>query len=252
MFEPLALRLLKQAALFLTQLGSHRPSRNGLTQREDVGSSPRMGSHWSQILIPSNSGLLSSALKSLAGSSAQKKASSLWLAGCNISREMHKAASDAWLPEGTPACRGKKRVPQSRFSLWRLFLSPFLYIYIEREIYRYTYTYKIRYELALNVVRIKMNISALVTMCLGSWSFWHLRGFPGGVDGKKKKIYLQWRRPEFNPWLRKIPWRRKWQHTPIFLPGESHGQRSLAGYSPWSPKELDMSDRLTQGHGPHH
>ena len=32
-----------------------------------------------------------------------------------------------------------------------------------------------------------MNISALVTMCLGSWSFWHLRGFPGGVDGKKKK-----------------------------------------------------------------
>ena len=76
-FEPLALRLLKQAALFLTQLGSHRPSRNGLTQREDVGSSPRMGSHLSQILIPSNSGLLSSALKSLAGNSAQKKASSL-------------------------------------------------------------------------------------------------------------------------------------------------------------------------------
>jgi len=39
------------------------------------------------------------------------------------------------------------------------------------------------------------------------------------------------RRPGFDPWVRKISWRRKWQPTPIFLPGESHGQRSLAGYS---------------------
>ena len=37
----------------------------------------------------------------------------------------------------------------------------------------------------------------------------------------------------FSPWVGKIPWRRKWQRTPAFLPGESHGQRSLAGYSPW-------------------
>ena len=36
----------------------------------------------------------------------------------------------------------------------------------------------------------------------------------------------------FDPWVRKIPWRRKWQPTPVFLPGESHGRRSLAGYSP--------------------
>ena len=41
------------------------------------------------------------------------------------------------------------------------------------------------------------------------------------------------RRPGFDPWVGKIPWRRKWQPTPIFLPGKSHGQRSLAGYSPW-------------------
>ena len=41
----------------------------------------------------------------------------------------------------------------------------------------------------------------------------------------------QHRRPGFNPWVGKIPWRRKWQPTPVFLPGESHGQRSLAGYS---------------------
>jgi len=37
---------------------------------------------------------------------------------------------------------------------------------------------------------------------------------------------------EFDPWVRKIPWSRKWQPTPVFLPGESHGQRSLEGYSP--------------------
>ena len=43
-----------------------------------------------------------------------------------------------------------------------------------------------------------------------------------------------------------IPWSRKWQSTPVFLSGESHGQRSLAGNSPWGPKELDMTERQTQ------
>ena len=38
------------------------------------------------------------------------------------------------------------------------------------------------------------------------------------------------------------PWRRAWQPTPVLLPGESHGQRSLAGYSPWGHKELDMAE----------
>ena len=46
----------------------------------------------------------------------------------------------------------------------------------------------------------------------------------------------------FSPWVMKIPWRRSWQPTPIFLPGESHGQRSLAGYSPWGHKESDMTE----------
>ena len=43
-------------------------------------------------------------------------------------------------------------------------------------------------------------------------------------------------------------WRRKWQPTPVFLPGKSHGQRSLAGYSPWGHKELDTTERLTHTH----
>ena len=48
----------------------------------------------------------------------------------------------------------------------------------------------------------------------------------------------------FDPWVRKIPWRRKWQSTPVLLPGKSHGHRSLVGYSPWGRKELDMTERL--------
>ena len=46
----------------------------------------------------------------------------------------------------------------------------------------------------------------------------------------------------FEPWVRKIPWRRQWQPTPVFLPGESHGERSLASYSPWGGKESDMTE----------
>ena len=46
----------------------------------------------------------------------------------------------------------------------------------------------------------------------------------------------------FNPWVRKLPWRRAWQPTPVFLPGEFHGWRSLRGYSPWGHKESDMTE----------
>ena len=58
-------------------------------------------------------------------------------------------------------------------------------------------------------------------------------------------IRLQCRRPGFNPWARKIPWRRKWQPTPVFLPAEFHGQRSLVGYSPRGLKKSDMTEWLT-------
>ena len=50
--------------------------------------------------------------------------------------------------------------------------------------------------------------------------------------------------PGFDPWVGKIPWRRKWQPTPVFLLGESHGQRSLAGYSPRGRKESNTTERL--------
>ena len=46
-------------------------------------------------------------------------------------------------------------------------------------------------------------------------------------------------KPRFDPWVRKIPWRREWQPTLVFLPGDSHGQRSMVGYSLWVCKESD-------------
>ena len=50
------------------------------------------------------------------------------------------------------------------------------------------------------------------------------------------------RRLRFDPWVRKIPWKRKWQSTLVFLPGKSHRQRSLAGYSPWGHSQTWLSD----------
>ena len=55
-------------------------------------------------------------------------------------------------------------------------------------------------------------------------------------------------RTMFDPWLGKIPWRGKWQPTPVSLPGKSHGQRSLAGFSPRDHEELDVTEHAcTQG-----
>ena len=64
---------------------------------------------------------------------------------------------------------------------------------------------------------------------------WWLRGY---------SVCLECGRPGFDPWVGKIPWRRKWHPTPVFLPGESHGGRSLVGYSPWGHKESDTIERL--------
>ena len=55
---------------------------------------------------------------------------------------------------------------------------------------------------------------------------------------------LECGRPGFDPWVGKIPWRRNWQPTPVLLPGESHGGRSLVNYSPWGRKESDTTERL--------
>ena len=65
-----------------------------------------------------------------------------------------------------------------------------------------------------------------------------------GSDGKESTC--QCRRPEFDPWVGKMPWRRAWQPTSVFLPGEPHGQRNLAGYSPWILTKSDITEQLSR------
>ena len=59
---------------------------------------------------------------------------------------------------------------------------------------------------------------------------------------KKPPANARDQRCRFDSWVRKIPWRRKWQAIPVFLPEESHGQRSLVGYSPKDRKESDTTE----------
>ena len=71
-------------------------------------------------------------------------------------------------------------------------------------------------------------------------------GLPGGASGKEPtRQCRRTKRCGFHPWVRKIPWRRAWQPTPVLLPGESHRQRSLGGYS---HKESDMAKATWHAH----
>ena len=71
----------------------------------------------------------------------------------------------------------------------------------------------------------------------------YILGLSGGPSSKELTCQnRRLRRPGFHPWFGKIPWRREWQLTPVFLPGESHEQRSLMGYSPWVPIGSGMTE----------
>ena len=72
---------------------------------------------------------------------------------------------------------------------------------------------------------------------------------PGGATGKESTCHCKrCKRHRFDPWVGKIPWRRTWQPTPLFLPGESHGQRSLVGYSLWGHRESDTTEATERVH----
>ena len=76
---------------------------------------------------------------------------------------------------------------------------------------------------------IMQTVEVFTTLGLPWWLRW-------------QRICLQCRRPRFDPWVSKIPWRTPWEPTPVLLPGEFHRQRSLTGYSPWGSKESDMTE----------
>ena len=78
------------------------------------------------------------------------------------------------------------------------------------------------------------------------WKYIHIHwGFPGSNHGKEPACQCKRRkRHGSDSWIAKIPWRRAWQPTSVFLPGIFHKQRSLADYSPWGRKESDTTERL--------
>ena len=82
--------------------------------------------------------------------------------------------------------------------------------------------------------------------CMAKWFnyiYIHIFGLPWWL--RWWRIFLQCVRPTFDPRVGKIPWKREWQPTPVFLPGEFHGRRRLACYSPWDCNESDATEWLT-------
>ena len=81
------------------------------------------------------------------------------------------------------------------------------------------------------------------SLCSKSFKLGFNKCFPGVGSGKEPVCQCKrHKRHQFDPWVGKIVWRRNWQPTPVVLPGKSHGQRSVVGYSPWGRKELDTTE----------
>ena len=99
------------------------------------------------------------------------------------------------------------------------------------------------------ILNITFSHQILTSVSLGG-TCCHQQGFPGGANGREPTCQCRrHRRHGFYPWVGKIPWRRPWQPTPVLLPGEPHGQRNLAGYSPWSRRESYMAKGIQQRTG---
>ena len=104
------------------------------------------------------------------------------------------------------------------------------------------------------VIRCRLKSDRMILVCFQGKSFniTVIQFYVPTTDAKEAEVDASGKEPAcqckrhkrlgFDPWIKKIPWRRKWQPTPVFLPGKSHGQWSLAGYSPCGCKELDMTE----------
>ena len=94
----------------------------------------------------------------------------------------------------------------------------------------------------------KPKSSCLTSISIILFRYLHLDpwGFPGGTSGKESVFQCRrHKRHTFDPGVGKMPWSKKWQPTPVFMPGKFHGQRSLAGYNPRGCRESDMTEQLS-------
>ena len=91
------------------------------------------------------------------------------------------------------------------------------------------------------ITKSQTRLSSLPSAWFGTaWSEM-IFGFPWWL--RRYRICLQCRKPGFDHWVGKIPWRKEQLPTPVFWPGEFHGQRNLAGYSPWDRKESHTTEQ---------
>ena len=99
----------------------------------------------------------------------------------------------------------------------------------------------------VNIKSRSFQQNSFMSNIIMGFGFWVMGfGLPGWLSGKESTCQCRRRRRHgFDPWVRKIPWRKAWQHASVFFPGKSHGQRSLVGYSPQGHKEYDLTKRLS-------
>ena len=110
--------------------------------------------------------------------------------------------------------------------------------FISRSLYVSGYS-----KFCFNFLLPLINSLDMCTYNLKIYCLFNVKGFPGGASGKEPTCQCRrHKRCRFLLLVGKIPWRRAYQPTPVFLPGESYGQRRLAGYSPQGLKESDMPE----------
>ena len=118
--------------------------------------------------------------------------------------------------------------------------------------YKYTFiwknsnpsVYKVNVSpLALSIAISKIILKNVCSVSFQTFLFAYDLVLPRWLSGKESAFQCRGpKRCMFNPWVRKIPWKRKWQLAPVFLPGKFHGQRSLVDYSPLGHKEWNMTE----------
>ena len=155
------------------------------------------------------------------------------------------------------------KIPPRGFSVWNFNTQMSLTLISQNESFSVStelrYLFKISHSYRLSVLAMnkeetshylrwfennnEYNSTLKITTCLSSFG-----GFPGRAVVKNPPANAGDPTHGFDPWVGKILWRRKWQPTPVFLPGKSHGQRMLAGYNPWSHKESDTTKHWLYTH----
>ena len=131
---------------------------------------------------------------------------------------------------------------QQMLAIWSLLSLPFLNPAGTSGGSWFTYYWSLAWRI-LSITLLVCEMSAVYSSLSILWHCPSLRlGFPDGSEVKASA----WNAgdPGSIPGSEKIPWRRQWQPTPVFLPGKSHGQRKLIGYRPWGRKESDTTERL--------